>query len=294
MDPRLPALLLSLALTGADTDPRSRAEAALTAHDWKAAAAAYEQVVAAAPADGGAWFALAGAHLQMKALAPAAAAYEKAYALGTLRPISSYNLACVHALLGHPAEAFAWLERTVATGFTTPESLAADADLQSLHGDPRWATTIQAAERAAHPCREGKAREFDFWIGEWEVADAQGNRVGASSIQSILDGCVILENWTGRLGGTGKSFNLWDASHGRWQQTWVDDKGTLTEFHGEFKDGALRYTTSSPGKDGRVVERRLTFFPLSGGKVRQLSERTDDGGSTWSVQYDFVYTRKAG
>jgi hypothetical protein len=91
-----------------------------------------------------------------------------------------------------------------------------------------------------------------------------------------------MENWTGTLGGSGKSMNFWDKGARRWQQTWVDDRGGVQQYTGHLADGSLKYV-------GDKV--RLTFSPLSGGRVRQLSEATPDGGKTWTVNYDFTYTR---
>lgn len=37
-------------------------------------------------------------------------------------------------------------------------------------------------------------RQFDFWIGDWEVYNASTNKlVGVNKIESILDGKAILE-----------------------------------------------------------------------------------------------------
>lgn len=42
-------------------------------------------------------------------------------------------------------------------------------------------------------------RQFDFWIGEWDV-QAGGNQAGTNSVQLILGDCVIFENWIGAAG----------------------------------------------------------------------------------------------
>ena len=34
------------------------------------------------------------------------------------------------------------------------------------------------------------------------------------------------------------------------------------------------------------------FFNLGANRVRQLSEATADGGKTWTVNYDLIYTRR--
>jgi uncharacterized protein (TIGR02246 family) len=46
-----------------------------------------------------------------------------------------------------------------------------------------------------------------------------------------------------------------------------------------------------PGKER--LPTRLAFFKLGAGKVRQLSERSSDGGKTWTVNYDLIYSRRA-
>ena len=51
--------------------------------------------------------------------------------------------------------------------------------------------------QSSRSCSDGdKAHQFDFWIGEWKVT-AGGKPAGNNSIQPILDGCVLQENWVG-------------------------------------------------------------------------------------------------
>jgi hypothetical protein len=46
-----------------------------------------------------------------------------------------------------------------------------------------------------------------------------------------------------------------------------------------------------PQTNGGKLRRHLQFFSLSPEKVRQLSQGSTDGGKTWNVEYDFIYTR---
>ena len=114
----------------------------------------------------------------------------------------------------------------------------------------------------------------------------------ADASQIILGDCIIFENWSGALGGSGKSFNLYDSQRGHWQQTWVDDRGTLTQFTGEYRDGGMHYLAEKPGTSGSTTLRRMTLFNLDQNHVRQLGEQSADAGRTWTVLYDFMYTRK--
>ncbi|NJN41079.1 MAG: hypothetical protein HC811_01345 [Flammeovirgaceae bacterium] len=147
-------------------------------------------------------------------------------------------------------------------------------------------------KQAVIPCRYNAAnRQFDFWIGEWNVVNAAGQPAGKSSIQLILGDCIIYENWTTAPPNdySGKSFNLYNATTEKWMQTWVDDKGAVIEFvDGYLDDTKMIFFTKS---DQNQTTRRLTFFNLNPDQVRQFSELSNDDGKTWTTEYDFYYHR---
>lgn len=149
------------------------------------------------------------------------------------------------------------------------------------------------------PCSKPENRRFDFWIGEWDVYAKNGKKAGDSKITVILDSCVILEEWTSAtaqqgLVYSGKSFNSYNAATKQWQQTWTDNTGNTTEFlRGEAgKDEIIYYADKVTGPKGENFMRRLTFTKLEADKVRQHGERSDDGGKTWTTEYDLEYRRK--
>lgn len=143
------------------------------------------------------------------------------------------------------------------------------------------------------PCRtRPEYRQFDFWVGEWDVRNPQGQAAGTNSVQLILGDCVVFENWAGARGGQGKSFNVYNAAKGLWQQTWVDNSGNVLELTGEYRDNQMRFTGETKGPDGRVTLERLTFTRISAERVRQFWEQSADGGKTWTVVFDGTYIRK--
>jgi len=150
------------------------------------------------------------------------------------------------------------------------------------------------------PCTSDPVyRQFDFWIGEWDVYAKNGKKAGDSKIDLILDSCIILENWKSAnafngLYYTGKSFNTYNSVTKQWQQTWVDNVGGTTEFlEGHYNDNKMIFKTKPfPVANDTMAVRRLTFFNLGPGKVRQYSELSKDEEKTWTPEYDLEYRRK--
>lgn len=146
---------------------------------------------------------------------------------------------------------------------------------------------------APAPCAGPEHRQFDFWLGEWEVTGAKGNKAGTNRIQAINGGCALREEWTGATGFTGTSLNAFDASSGRWHQTWVGSDGLLLMLDGGLRDGAMELAGTTRGLDGTVTRHRIRWTPLGGTPVtvRQLWETSGDEGKTWTVAFDGRYRR---
>jgi len=144
------------------------------------------------------------------------------------------------------------------------------------------------------PCAAAEHRQFDFWIGRFEVRDPSGKIVGHNRIERAHGGCALIENWTGAGGVTGSSVNIYDRDHHRWHQTWVDSSGGLLQLDGSLSESAMSLSGSAFDADAlnHVALQRITWTPLEGGRVRQLWESSTDGGKTWSVAFDGLYIRQ--
>ncbi len=144
---------------------------------------------------------------------------------------------------------------------------------------------------APPPCSDERHRQFDFWVGDWDVFDTAGKRVGGNVIDSILGGCALRESWTGGGGSIGHSFNIYDAANDKWHQTWVDNRGLLLELDGGLRDGKMVLEGKRPGADGKPVHHRISWEPQPGGHVRQLWETSPDG-SEWKTLFDGLYKKR--
>jgi hypothetical protein len=141
------------------------------------------------------------------------------------------------------------------------------------------------------PCDQPQFREFDFWVGEWDVTSG-AKKIAESSIQKIIGSCVIFENYTDPRGFSGKSFNFYDSALKKWRQTWVDNGGNVSEYSGEYKDGAMRFEGEVHGRNGQRIPYKMIIYNLGVDRVRQYSENSVDGGKTWKMSYDFLYLRR--
>jgi hypothetical protein len=147
---------------------------------------------------------------------------------------------------------------------------------------------------AAKPCASAEFRQFDFWIGDWDVTTPDGKVAGHNRIEPILGGCALRENWTGARGTNGTSLNVFDAGTRTWRQTWVDDGGSVLLISGRLDGGRMVLEGDAPAGGGKTTRQRITWTPLPGGRVRQLWSSSADGGKTWKVEFDGTYAKSAG
>lgn len=277
---------------GATPEMKSEANNFYTKQDWANAAKAYEAITKLEPANAGAWGRLGGALLSLGKYDGAIVALKHSVEINP-QSTTMYNLAASYARLNDKEKAFEWLDKAMQAGFNNPQLMTTDEDLVSLRGEAHFKELMSKAMANAKPCSvQPLNRQFDFWVGEWNVLSTQGGQqIGQSSVQLILGDCVVFENWTGAGGYTGKSFNFYNTQKSKWQQTWVDAVGGSVELTGEYKDGKMFYTGESVVQNVKTMH-RLTFFNLPNNRVRQFWETSTDGGKTWTVSFDGTYVRK--
>ena len=266
---------------------------AYDAKDLQEAARLYQEIVEKEPGNSRMWYRLATSLHGIGQEAKALTAYKKSIEVGLPAMLGEYQIGLVYASLKENEKSLEFLQKAAVHGFAQPERIETDQELAALHGDPRFPKLVQEVKRNERPCAyTAENRQFDFWLGEWDVVVTNGGTpAGTSKIELILGDCVVQENWTG--GSSGKSYNIYNQSLKRWEQYWVDSVGGNIFFYGELKGGVMDYWTDAiPQPDGTKLKRHLQFFKMGPDTVRQFSQGSTDDGQTWHVEYDFTYNRK--
>jgi hypothetical protein len=142
---------------------------------------------------------------------------------------------------------------------------------------------------APKPCSAPEAKQFDFWIGDWDVFE-DGKLAGTNRIERMY-GCVIHESWKSpELAG--QSLNVFDTKRGVWHQTWIDSNAGLLVLEGAFKAGSLSMSDATlPGKKDPKRVNEISWTPNADGSVRQHWRASSDGGATWKTVFDGKYMR---
>jgi hypothetical protein len=149
---------------------------------------------------------------------------------------------------------------------------------------PASTATQQLQQQPPANCGDANHRQFDFWVGDWDVFSPDGKPAGRSHIESFANGCGIEENWTGAKGGVGRSLNTYDASDHQWHQFWVGTGGSVLHLTGNFANDVM--TLQNGGS-------RIRWTRNADGTVRQVWDISSDGGQTWKVSFDGKYVRAA-
>lgn len=160
--------------------------------------------------------------------------------------------------------------------------------IASSHG-----VVAATSETTVPPCATPQHRQFNFWVGDWDVFDtATGQRAGRNTVNNLLNGCTVQEHWQGIGGDTGTSLNVYDTVDHRWHQTWVDNHGGLLELSGTFNAGKMLLIGRRTNRRGRNVIDRIVWIPEADGRVRQVWTASEDSGRVWHVVFDGTYVKR--
>lgn len=156
---------------------------------------------------------------------------------------------------------------------------------------------LQAQSRApaASPtpaCTAPEFRQFDFWLGKWNVTNPQtGKQIGTNEISRASEGCAIREQWKSAKGTAGMSINYYDPADRKWHQDWVGGDGTILHLRGELVGNAMILGSETKTAKGTSLN-RITWTPLDGGKVKQEWSTSSNDGKSWQISFVGIYEKQ--
>lgn len=157
------------------------------------------------------------------------------------------------------------------------------------------AGTTRAADAQPGPvagCTAPEYRQLDFKVGEFDVTGIGGARAGESVVESALQGCLLIEHWTGAISGKGRATMFYDRQQKKWHQLYVTDDGDIIRLAGQF-DGAALVLIGQNDFDVFKGLHRMIWSPLPNGGVLQDWAISRDNGATWEKVHVGTYARKS-
>lgn len=145
-------------------------------------------------------------------------------------------------------------------------------------------------------CEEDSYRQFDFWVGKWQVTQADGKIAGTNHITKSLNNCVIHEHYQSVNGYEGTSINIYDKNSQQWHQTWVDNTGLLLQLNGGLVGKDMVMWGEGMDQSGRIVMHRIAWTPtiLDSNQeitVQQKWQVSHDQGISWQLLFDGTYKK---
>ena len=151
---------------------------------------------------------------------------------------------------------------------------------------------------------EEKQRQFDFWIGEWDVnlrvqqedKSWKDSIKAVAHIYSILEGKAILELWSaGKDGINGYSLRYYNPNTDKWD-LWLNwpgkNRSGTNGLNGSFRHGRGEFFAQSKIDEKTTQIRRYTFSDVTPNSLRWDDGYSRDGGKTWSSNWIMEFSRR--
>ncbi len=141
--------------------------------------------------------------------------------------------------------------------------------------------------------QDHKYKEFDFWIGEWDVyKNGTDSIVGRSTIERIIEGKVIKETYystTSKYHGT--SLNKYNPQIDQWEQFWVDNSGLTLHIKGNLESGKMILQNEVLTDKGLQLN-KITWQKNDDNTVQQIWYQRSNKGEAWKEIFNGNYLKK--
>ena len=144
-----------------------RAYGALDGGRWAEAIPLWQKALGANPYVADHWYGLGRAFYNSGDLKASIAPFKRAFELGAGRQYNAaFNVARAFARENARDSAFAWLERSLETGYRSREIMRNDPEFEKYRSDPRFKQLTDSMDVSKLPVAEGRKHDLEFMIAE--------------------------------------------------------------------------------------------------------------------------------
>jgi len=266
--------------------------------DWKHAISAYKKAMADTSTNSVLWQKVATASQMLGDNEAALTFYKKSL---IYKPsfyqstVMQHNILSIYNKQKDYKSALAFLSDAVSKGYSNFPAFDTLSVFKINSNAPEYQAILNKAKLNAYPClSEPHSRDFDFWVGDWDVCQT-GSKVvvGRSKITKVDGDCVVMEDFTSLITPqSGHSINYYDPTKKKWEQVYSGSGGGHQLYdEGEYKDGKMAFHYQSTFKN-KPYDGHFFFYNVDANTVRQVQDFSTDGGKTYQTAYDFTYTRR--
>ncbi len=149
-----------------------------------------------------------------------------------------------------------------------------------------------AQQTSTCACCSEPHKQFNFWLGHWDVYDTTGKKVGENKIEVMEGGCGLRENWKSDT-QTGTSTNYFDPVDNTWNQLWIDNVGTILSLKGAYNNGKMELKSAMmQGKKVAFYYNVITWEKNKDGTVTQTWDVRENTGKLVSRAFKGIYKLK--
>ena len=142
-------------------------------------------------------------------------------------------------------------------------------------------------------CNYNQSNKFDFWVGNWNVYDTLGNKLGENRIEKQYENCVVQENWISSTLNKGTSYNYFNPIDSSWNQLWLDNQGSILKLKGSFKNKKMVLKSELiPGQKVAFYYNQISWSKNADGSVNQVWQILDEHDNLMQLAFFGVYKRK--
>jgi hypothetical protein len=152
-------------------------------------------------------------------------------------------------------------------------------------------TLIGQAQTTCNCCTESH-KQFDFWVGDWNVYDKSGKKVGENKIEKLENECIVSENWKGSTGDSGRSYNYYNLADSTWNQVWISSTGNNLVLKGKAGKNKMVLKSKLIENAKGTYYNQITWTKNEDDSVTQIWEVLNEHEHPISTSFEGIYKLK--